>query len=96
MAYNPYNRSKTMPAEPRPLKVYGAPGPGKGRVLFQAMTACHCGCGLKARFEFMVGNDGAAIDDPEAIRALIEEMAEGYRLLFPDEKQPHLPEVDPT
>jgi hypothetical protein len=64
------------------LKTYGEPGPGKGPVLFRAMTACACGCGRGARFEFQVGRDEVAIDDPEAIKALIVEMQAGYDLLW--------------
>ena len=83
-----------MVSEPRPLQVHGTPGPNKAPVLFLAKTACDCGCGLKARFEFQVGHDQVRIDDPLALRALIEEMAAGFKLLFPDEKQPRLPEAD--
>lgn len=71
--------------EPRPLRVLGEPGPGKGTVIFQAMTACNCGCGLKERFEFSVGRDTILIDDPVAVRAMIVEMQAGYELLWPDE-----------
>jgi hypothetical protein len=49
------------------------------------MTACDCGCGARARFEFSVGQDTVAIDDPAAIRALIAEMQAGYDLLWPEE-----------
>lgn len=75
----------TSHGEPRPLRILGTPGPGKGPVLFKAMTACDCGCGLKERFEFCIGRDKIAIDDPEAVRTLIEEMQAGYRLLWPEE-----------
>jgi hypothetical protein len=51
-------------------------------MLFRAMTACDCGCGLKDRFEFSVGQDTLSIDDPEAIRALIAEMQAGADLLW--------------
>jgi hypothetical protein len=70
--------------KPRPLKVHGEPGPGKGLVLFKAMTACDCGCGLPNRFEFRVGRDLISIDDPAAIKSLIEEMKAGFKLLWPD------------
>jgi hypothetical protein len=60
----------------------GEPGPGKGSVIFRAMTACDCGCGRNARFEFSVGRDMVTIDDPEAIQALITEMQAGYELLW--------------
>jgi hypothetical protein len=72
----------------RPLRIMGEPGPGKGPVVFKAITACDCGCGLKARFEFTVGRDSVAIDDPAAIQGLIEEMKAGFCLLWPQE--PHL------
>jgi hypothetical protein len=72
----------TTGGDPRPLKTYGEPGPGKGPVLFQAMTACDCGCGRRARFEFRVDQDTISIDNPEAIRALIAEMQAGYDLLW--------------
>ncbi|HEY2155991.1 MAG TPA: hypothetical protein VGH33_10200 [Isosphaeraceae bacterium] len=71
--------------EPRPLRTFGRPGPGTAPVFFRAMTACDCGCGLKARFEFKVGHDEVSVDDPEAIRALIAEMQAGYDLLWPKE-----------
>jgi hypothetical protein len=58
------------------------PGPGKGPVFFRAMTACDCGCGLAARFEFRVGRDAVSIDDPKAIEALIAEMQAGFTLLW--------------
>ena len=74
------------------MQVHGTPGTGKGPVAFRAMTACACGCGLKARFDFQVGHNVVSIDDPDAIRALIEEMAAGFKLLFPDEKQPCEPD----
>jgi hypothetical protein len=77
-----------MPSEPRPIQVHGTPGFGTGPVAFRAMTACDCGCGLKDRFEFKVGRDEVAIDDPEPIRLFIEEMVAGFKLLFPDAKQP--------
>lgn len=64
-------------------RMYGTPGVGKGPVLFRAMTACDCGCGLKNRFEFQVGRDMVSIDDPAAIKALIQEMSRGFQLLFP-------------
>ena len=67
---------------PRSMKTIGTPGPGKGPVMFQAMTACDCGCGRKARFEFVVGRDKIEIDDPEAIAAMIAEMQAGYRMLW--------------
>jgi len=70
------------------MKVHGTPGPGKGPVLFRAMTKCDCGCGLKDRFEFRVNKDSISIDDPVVIKALIDEMIEGYRLLFPDGEPP--------
>ena len=66
----------------RPMQIYGTPGPGKGPVLFRAMTACDCGCGRKARFEFRVGRDTIEIDDPAMIKALIVEMQVGYALLW--------------
>jgi hypothetical protein len=72
-----------MSSEPRPLKTFGKPGSGKAVVIFRALTRCDCGCNKKARFVFQVGRDEVEIDDPEAIRALIEEMTEGYKLLFP-------------
>lgn len=76
-------RAPTMPTDkPRPMRVLGEPGPGKGPVLFRAMTACGCGCGLPARFEFRVGRDTVMIDDPALIRALIAEMQAGVELLW--------------
>jgi hypothetical protein len=66
------------------MKTYGEPGPGKGRVSIKAMTACDCGCGLGARFEFRIEDGpGVAIDDPVAIRSLIDEMEAGFELLWP-------------
>ena len=73
---------------PRPLRVLGEPGPGKGPVLFRALTACHCGCGLGARFEFRVGRDAVLIDDPEMIRALIAEMRAGFASLWGPDDDP--------
>lgn len=67
----------------RPFRVPGEPGPGKAPVIFRAMTACNCGCGLKARFEFSVGCGMLLIDDPAAVLALIAEMKAGYELLWP-------------
>lgn len=64
------------------MHVKGEPGPGKGPVIFRAMTACNCGCGLKNRFEFCVGRDTVSIDNPEWIESLIEEMREGYKTLW--------------
>lgn len=60
----------------------GEPGPGKGPVIFQALTACDCGCGKKKRFEFRVGRDTVTIDDPDMIRGLIVEMHAGFELLW--------------
>ena len=74
---------RLMPDLPRPLKTIGEPGPGKGPVLFQAMTACDCGCGRKDRFEFRIGRNEISIDDPDAIRCLIAEMQAGFDLLWP-------------
>jgi hypothetical protein len=48
------------------------------------MTACDCGCGLKARFEFSVGQNTVMIDDPVVIQALMTEMRAGYELLWPE------------
>lgn len=70
----------------RTMKVMGIPGPGKAPVIFQAMTACDCGCGAKARFEFCVGRDTVVIDDPAAIKELIAEMRAGYVLLWGPEE----------
>lgn len=64
------------------MKEMGEPGPGKGPVLFRAMTECNCGCGRKARFEFRVGRDQVEIDDPDAIKCLIVEMRAGFELLW--------------
>jgi hypothetical protein len=52
------------------------------------MTACDCGCGRGDRFEFKVGRDEVSIEDPALIRLFIEEMAAGFKLLFPHERQP--------
>lgn len=76
-----------MASESRPTKVFGEPGPRKGCVLFEARTACECGCGLKARFEFRVSQGTVSIDDPAAIKALIDEMKAGFELLWPDRKE---------
>jgi hypothetical protein len=84
------HQSAANDKEPRKMKVLGTPGPGKGPVLFEARTACDCGCGLKDRFEFCVGRDTVVIDDPAAIRALIIEMWNGYVLLW----GPDLPQDD--
>jgi hypothetical protein len=80
-----------MPQEPRPMKVLGTPGQGKGAIRIQAMNACDCGCGAKNRFEFQIGQEGISIDDPALVRAVIEEMLVGFKLIFPDEKQPCAP-----
>jgi hypothetical protein len=68
--------------ESRPLKVMGKPGPGKGAVLFRAMTACDCGCGRMARFEFCVGRDEISLYDLAMVKALIDEMQEGFERLW--------------
>jgi len=60
------------------------PGPGKGAVIFRAMTACDCGCDRPARFEFRVGDQAVSIADPAAIRDLIAEMQAGYELIWPE------------
>ncbi len=79
------------------MKVLGEPGPGKGAVLFQAMTGCDCGCGLKARFEFQVaGGPTVSIDDPVMVDALIDEMREGRARLWGQSTATHYPAIDST
>ncbi len=71
-----------MTPEERRIAAEATRVPGNQPLLFLAMTACDCGCGLKDRFDFTVAGFTISIDSPEAIDALIEEMQDGRRKLW--------------
>jgi hypothetical protein len=52
----------------------------------RAMTACDCGCGRKNRFVVGIGERSISIDKPDMVRALIDEMEEGFKILWPSWK----------
>jgi hypothetical protein len=76
-----------MSSKVRPMRIMGAPGPGREPLVIKAMTACDCGCGLPNRFEFRVGQYVITTSDPAAVDAIIEEMSAGRRLLWGEPKQ---------
>jgi hypothetical protein len=59
--------------------------PGQSPLLFRAMTACDCGCGLKNRFEFTIDGKIISLTDVVVIDALIEEMKLGREKLWGSE-----------
>lgn len=57
--------------------------PGRqGRLAVCGYTACSCGCGLPARVAVQVGEVGVRLEDPVAIDALIDVLAENREKLW--------------
>jgi len=51
-------------------------GPGKVEIRFDGHGRCDCGCGRPARVEMSIGPLTAYIDDPIALDAIIDVLAE--------------------
>jgi hypothetical protein len=71
-----------MQHEARQIALNARRLPGDQPMIFQAMTACSCGCGLPDRFEFTIANMLISITDVKQVDALIEELKEGRRKLW--------------